>query len=138
MAGLRIGFIAAHPDTIKALDEIYFSNSQITVSNLTMAAALASLGDEEHRAHSKQKNAAVRIYTMNAFKEMNVSYIPSYTNFIYFPLPGYRGDFAKDMLQKNILLRYNHTPGDQWGRVSIGTMDEMKQFIEISKPMLRT
>jgi histidinol-phosphate aminotransferase len=137
MAGLRIGFVVGHADTMNALDEAYFAGSQMTVSNLTMAAALASLQDEAHRESCKQNNAAARSYTVNALKEMNIQYIPSYTNFIFFPLKNYSGDFARDMLQKNVLLRFNNYPEGKFARVSVGTMDEMKQFIELSKPLLR-
>ena len=133
MAGLRIGFAIGHPAIIRALDENHFTNSKISVSNLSAAAALASLKDESHRASCKEKNAAARSYTFNAFKEMNIACIPSYTNFLFFPLGKYPGDFAKDMLAKNVLLRSLTYPDGKWGRVSVGTLDEMKQFISIMK-----
>ena len=133
MAGLRVGFVVGHPAIIRALDENYFTNSQINISNLAAAAALASLQDEAHRVSCKQKNTAARTYTFNAFKEMNIACIPSHTNFLFFPLGKYPGDFAKDMLGKNVILRSNTYPDGKWGRVSLGTLDEMKQFISIMK-----
>jgi histidinol-phosphate aminotransferase len=133
MAGLRVGFIVAHPSTITALDKNYFSNSKITISNLTMAAALASLKDEAHRAGCRQKNAAARAYTINALKDMNITCIPSYTNFIFFPLGKYPGNFAENMLQKNVIVRSMNYADGKWARVSIGTIDEMKQFITLMK-----
>ena len=133
MAGLRIGFLVAHPTVIKSLEQNYFSNSQITVSNLTMAAALASLQDEGHCTTCKEKNAVARNYTFRALKEMNIAVIPSYTNFLFFPLGNYAGDFAKDMLQKKVILRSMTYPDGKWGRVSVGTLDEMKQFIGLMK-----
>lgn len=133
MAGLRIGFSVGHPSTIRALEQNYFGNSQITVSNLTMAAALASLQDEAHRASCKQKNAEARAYTFKALQEMNIKCIPSYTNFMFFPLGKYPGDFAQDMLAKNVILRSTNYPDGKWARVSIGTLDEMKQFISLFK-----
>ncbi len=133
MAGLRIGFVLGHPALIRALDENYFTNSRISVSNLAAAAALASLKDEAHRASCKQKNATAREYTFTALKEMNIACIPSYTNFLFFPLGKYPGDFAKDMLAKNVILRSNTYPDGKWGRVSVGTIDEMKQFISLMK-----
>lgn len=133
MAGLRVGFIAGHPATINLLDENYFRNSQITVSNLTMAAAAASMKDEAHRESCKQKNAAARQYTFTALKEMNIKCIPSYTNFLFFPLGKYPGDFAQDMFKKNVILRSNNYADGKWARVSVGTLEEMKQFIGIMK-----
>jgi len=133
MAGLRVGFLVGHPTVVKALEQNYFTNSQITVSNLTMAAALASLQDEAHRESCKQKNAAARQYTFTALKEMNIKCIPSYTNFMFFPLGKYPGEFSQDMLQQNVLLRSNNYADGKWARVSVGTMDEMKQFIGLMK-----
>lgn len=133
MAGLRIGFIAAHPSMIMKLEESYFNESQIAVSNLTMVAALASLKDEAHRKDCKQKIVAAREYTFKALTQMKFQCIPSYTNFIFFKLGDYKGDFSADMLKKNVLVRSNTYSDGKWGRVSIGTMDEMKQFSSIMK-----
>ncbi|MEO7530662.1 MAG: aminotransferase class I/II-fold pyridoxal phosphate-dependent enzyme [Sediminibacterium sp.] len=133
MAGLRVGFTVGHATLIDALHKNYFSNAQITVSNLTMAAALASMKDEAHRAACKQKNAAARDYSINALREMNIKAIPSYTNFIFFPLGKYPGDFSEDMFKKNVIVRSNNYPDGKWARVSVGTMDEMKQFISLMK-----
>ena len=133
MAGLRVGFIVGHPATINSLDENHFRNSQITVSNLSISAALASLKDEAHRESCKQKNATARQYTFTALKEMNIRCIPSYTNFLFFPLGKYPGDFAQDMLQQKVILRSNNYVDGKWARVSVGTLDEMKQFIGLMK-----
>jgi histidinol-phosphate aminotransferase len=133
MAGMRIGFIAAHPSTIDALANSYFSSTQMTVSNLTMAAAIASLKDEKHSSSCKAKNAAARDYTFQSLTTLGYKAIPSYTNFIFFPLGNYPGEFAQDMLKKNIVLRSDTYPDGKWGRVSIGTMEEMQQFISIMK-----
>lgn len=133
MAGLRIGFVVGHSTVVDGLYKNYFGNSQMTVSNLTMAAALASLKDGSHLAFCKQKNEAARSYTFNALKGMNINCIPSYTNFLFFPLGKYAGDFAQDMFKKNVIVRSNNYPDGKWARVSVGTMDEMKQFIALFK-----
>jgi histidinol-phosphate aminotransferase len=133
MAGLRVGFLVGHPTLIDQLDKNYFSSTQMTVSNLSMAAALASLKDEQHRIDCKQKNTVARSYTFNALKEMNIQSALSYTNFLFFPLGKYPGDFAQDMLKKNVIVRSMNYPEGKWGRVSIGTLDEMKQFISLMK-----
>ena len=133
MAGLRMGFVISHASRIKQLESTYFTESQIAICNLTLAAALASLTDEDHRLQTKTKNAAARDYTINALASMNITSIPSHTNFILFPLGNYQGNFAQFMLQKNIILRSNEYLGQKWCRVSVGTMDEMQQFIKVMK-----
>ncbi|HNP21054.1 MAG TPA: histidinol-phosphate transaminase [Panacibacter sp.] len=133
MAGLRIGFIAAHPSMIMKLEDAYFDESQVAVSNLTMVAALASLKDEAHRNDCRKKIIAARDYTFETLSQMRFRCIPSHTNFFFFKLGDYKGDFAADMLKKNVLVRSNTYPDGKWGRVSIGTMEEMKQFISVMK-----
>jgi len=119
---------------INKLQPDYFQSSQIAVSNLSMAAAMASLADEEHKAASKQKNEAARNYTLDELKKQGFNPIPSFTNFIFYPLKNYTGDFAADMFDKHkIILRSTKYPDGQWARVSVGTMDEMKQFIQTIK-----
>lgn len=133
MAGLRVGFVAGHASLIKELNDNYFSNAKINISNLAAAAALASLKDEAHTSYCKQQNAIARDYTFRSLKEMKIDCIPSYTNFLFFPLGQYPGDFSKDMLAKNVILRSSTYADGKWARVSVGTMDEMKQFIGLMK-----
>ncbi|MES1226092.1 MAG: aminotransferase class I/II-fold pyridoxal phosphate-dependent enzyme, partial [Bacteroidota bacterium] len=103
------------------------------LSDLSIAAAMASLKDEEHRMQSKMKNAAARDYTIKSLQALNIKPIPSYTNFILFPLGNYEGNFAEFMLKKNIILRSNQYLGEKFCRVSVGTMEEMQQFIKVMK-----
>lgn len=131
MAGLRIGFVVGHPSITGPMDEGIFANSQMAISNPAMMAALASLKDEAHRETCKQKNTAARQYTVTALQQMGIQSADSHTNFIFFPLGKYTSDFAKDMLQKNVVLRSSQYPDGKWARVSIGTMEEMKQFIHL-------
>jgi histidinol-phosphate aminotransferase len=129
LAGLRVGFIVAHPHTIKKLEENHFASTQSCLSALSMAAALASLKDKEHQLQSKSKNAAARKYAIEELTKMGHLVIPSYTNFIFYQLKNFEGDFAAHMLKKNILLRSNNYADGKWVRVSVGTLDEMKTFV---------
>jgi histidinol-phosphate aminotransferase len=133
MAGLRVGYVVGNPALIEKLDDNYFMNTQFYVSNPSLAAAQAGLKDEEHKKMSKQKNAAVRKYVYDELTGMKFRCIPSYTNFQFFNLGNYAGDFAADMLKKNFLLRSNTYRDGKWARVSLGTMEEMKLFVSALK-----
>jgi histidinol-phosphate aminotransferase len=134
MAGLRIGFVIGHPTLIKKLQPDYFQSSQLAVSVLSLNAAMVSLNDEPHKAMSKQKNEAARKYAMDEMKKMGIDLIPSYTNFIFYPVIKYTGDYAADMFNKHkIIMRANKYPDGLWGRVSIGTLEEMKAFCSTLK-----
>jgi histidinol-phosphate aminotransferase len=71
---------------------------------------------------------------MNEMKKMGIDFIPSYTNFIFYPVKKYSGEYASDMFDKHkIILRANKYSDGQWARVSIGTLDEMKAFCSTLK-----
>ena len=134
MAGMRMGFVAAHPSVIEKFGANLFANTQFCTSSLTQTAVLASLKDETHRQESKAKNAAARKYTIDELKKMNYNVADSHTNFLFFQLKNFKGDFAKEMLDKhNILLRSYDRKDGNYCRVSLGTIDEMKQFMKIFK-----
>ncbi|HET6769542.1 MAG TPA: aminotransferase class I/II-fold pyridoxal phosphate-dependent enzyme [Chitinophagaceae bacterium] len=134
MAGLRIGFVIGHPTLIKKLQPDYFQSSQLAVSVLSLNAAMASLNDETHKLMSKQKNEAARKYTMDEMKKLGIDFIPSYTNFIFYPVKKYSGEYASDMFDKHkIILRSNKYSDGQWARVSVGTLEEMKTFCSTLK-----
>jgi histidinol-phosphate aminotransferase len=132
MAGLRIGFVIGHATLIKKLQPDYFQSSQLAVSVLSLNAAMASLDDEPHKLVSKQKNEAARKFTMDEMKKVGIQFIPSYTNFIFYPVKSYPGEYSADMFDKHkIIMRSNKYSDGQWARVSVGTIDEMKQFIKV-------
>ena len=133
MAGLRVGFIISHPSVINKLEPNYFQNSQFAVSVLSQTAALASLADKEHAHASRIKNKAARQFTHDELAKLGYKAIPSNTNFIFFPLKKYNGDFADEMMKKNILLRSSDYSDGKWARVSVGTLPEMQQFIQVMK-----
>lgn len=133
MAGLRIGFTIGHPTVIRKLADNFYQRSQYACSVLSLGAAQASLKDEAHLQKSKKWNDEARAFTHTALKEMGYTCYPSFTNFLFFKLNDYSGDFASDMLKQNILLRSAEYADGKWCRVSIGTMEEMKQFVTVLK-----
>jgi len=132
MAGLRIGFMIGHPSLISKLQPDYFQYSQLCVSSLSLAAAQASLSDEEHKITSRKKNEVARQFTTEELKKLGIDVIPSSTNFIFFPLKKYKGNFAADLFENHkIIVRSNDYNDGQWARVSIGTLEEMKKFVDV-------
>jgi histidinol-phosphate aminotransferase len=135
MAGLRTGYALAHPDTIKALEPLRHGGN-LAISSTSTAAALASIRDREFAQMSKDKNAAARAYVQDELGKMNLRYIPSHANFVYFSLANYASDFVKDMQARNIYVRQWDDYGAKWGRVSIGTLGEMQQFVPALKQLM--
>lgn len=72
-------------------------------------------------------------YLCTNLKAMGYDYIPSYTNFVIFPIEMNGKEFLKKMSEKGIAVRSFDILNKPWCRVSIGTMDEIRQFVSTLK-----
>jgi histidinol-phosphate aminotransferase len=128
MAGLRVGYAIAHPDTITEMRRLQ-PGMNITPSVTSVEAASASIGDEEFIASCLEKNAAARELIYEGFTNWGIEYIPSSTNFIFFRTDRFADQNVTASLRaKNVMIRsYGDVPG--WARVSIGTVDEVGMFL---------
>lgn len=132
LAGARIGYVIAHPDTIKKLSAFQpWPDANISV--VTVAAASAALKDQAFVKDCKEKIAQARDICYKTFKELSLEYIPSHTNFILFNIGKIGPGFSQKMQAKNILVQYRDHFGGKWSRVSMGTIDEMKTFCSALK-----
>ena len=137
MAGARIGFALAHADTIKQLNELQpWANAG--ASAVSLAGALASLDDQSFVTLSKEKNTDARKLVTTAFDELNIPYIPSHTNFLYYSLKNQKSDLLAALANQNI--RAGRLSGDKemWTRISIGTKDQMRQYLQIVKQSFKS
>jgi histidinol-phosphate aminotransferase len=132
LAGARVGYAIAHPDTIKSLSS-YQPWPDAGVSMVSCNAAMASLDDIEFVTHCREKAKAARATCYDCFKQLSLEYIPSSTNFILFNIDKIKGDFTNLMQAKNIYVQFREHFGGKWCRVSMGTTDEMLQFCNALK-----
>jgi histidinol-phosphate aminotransferase len=129
LAGARIGYGLAHPDTITLLNSMQpWPNAG--ASACAVAAGSASLDDTSFSADVLAKNNAVKLMLYDFYKSKNIAYIPSYTNFVYYSVAQYKGDFPKDMESRKILCGGITEEKEKWTRITIGTENEMKQYIK--------
>ncbi len=135
LAGMRVGYAIGHTDTIKSMRN-YLQGRSMTPSACSIAAASASLGDEEFMAHCRLMTKTGKDMVCAAFEDWGVEYMPSATSFLLFKTDKFENPNIRAELQgKNILIRdYDHFPG--WARVSIGTPDEMKVFVKTTRKFL--
>lgn len=131
LAGLRIGYGLAHPETILRLEDMHQGRS-ISLSNASAAAALASLRDADYESYCRMKIIEGRNMVCSAFDKMGVRYLPSAANFVFFQNDNFTMDPVEAMKNENIWVRsYKDVPG--WTRVSIGTTEEMGAFIRAAE-----
>ena len=135
LAGARVGYAIAHPATIKKLASCQpWPGANVSV--VGSAAALASLDDTDFVKDCKQKNERTKEICYAAFKELELEYIPSSANFILFNINKLKKDLSKEMETKNIYVQHREHFGGKWCRVTVGTEEEMKQFISTLKEIV--
>jgi histidinol-phosphate aminotransferase len=132
LAGARVGYAIAHPETIKSLSS-YQPWADAGVSMVSCAAAMASLDDKDFVKQCREKAKEARQICYDCFKKLSLDYIPSSTNFILFNIDKIKGDFTGLMQAKNIYVQFRDHFGGKWCRVSMGTIEEMQQFCSVLK-----
>ncbi len=128
MAGLRVGYAVATPAFLDKIQKI--TRGGMGISHTSVSGAIASFEDTEFQATTKKLNSECKQYVYENLTKMNYKYIPSYTNFIIFPIAMNGKDFLNKMTEKGIMVRAFDIQNKPWCRVSMGTMDEMKLFIK--------
>ncbi len=127
LAGLRVGYIVAHPDMIKRLAKF---NDDFSISQTSLAAAKACVGDEDFMRLTRTKNAVARKVLTDYLDRKKIMYGKSITNFVFFPAPREGKTILTSMEQKGFLIRIWDYKDREWCRVSIGTQDEMTRFVK--------
>lgn len=128
MAGIRVGYVAALPSFLEDINKI--TRGGMGISYTSILGATAAIDDKEFQDMSIKLNAEAKEYVYTELKKMGYSYIPSYTNFILFPINMDGKDMLKKMTEKGVGVRAFQIQGKNYCRVSIGTMDEMKLFVK--------
>ena len=129
LAGLRIGFLIAHPDII---GEFLKSRVPFMIDRLSEATALSLLKRPiliAERIDFMKSSCRQLTDKMQSLPGVNV--VPSQTNFVIFKTPLTPGDLMKKLSEKGVLVRnmmgYPELAG--YLRVNAGSLEENKVFL---------
>jgi histidinol-phosphate aminotransferase len=128
LAGLRIGYLIGHPDTLKKIAQY---GDTISASQTAIAAATASLGDAEFMKLTREKNAIARKVLTDYLDQKKIFYGKPMANVLLFQAPKDAKKILSQLDEKGYLIRIWDYQGKDWCRVSIGTQDEMKGFVKV-------
>jgi histidinol-phosphate aminotransferase len=137
LAGARIGYAIAHPDMINRLGSLQ-AWPDVSISQVTAAAASASLKDNAFVTDCKKKNALARDKCYSTFGALGLDYIPSETNFILFNIDRIKADLPREMEVHGIGVQYRNHFGGKWCRVSMGTLEETDRFCTALHAIMKT
>jgi histidinol-phosphate aminotransferase len=134
MAGLRIGFAVGQAPVIKELTRY---KMPYNVSVPGVAAAIASLENQAHIDAERARNTEARAFTLKAFEGMGFKATDSQANFIFVDLKRPAKGFRDACARQNVLVGRDFPPYEKTHcRVSIGTMEEMKQAVAVFRNVL--
>jgi histidinol-phosphate aminotransferase len=135
LAGLRIGYALARPETIKAMAAFKIVNS---TNMLGVAGAMAAIDDQAHIERERRLNHDAKVFTHRFFENAGYRVVPSDANFLMVDIRRDSAKFQEDCRARGVLVGRPFPPLTTYARVSIGTADEMRQATEIIKRVLVT
>lgn len=134
LAGLRIGYLIARPDIASRLREALMANTNI----LAILAAQAALKDDEFYRFSLAQNEQAKEHIYRELNALNLPFIRSHTNFVFFRTGRDIRELGKLMAEKNVMIGRPFPPLNDWARISTGRMDEVKAFTDALRQVMAT
>lgn len=125
MAGLRCGFAIARPDLLKKLQAFSGWNAMPITA---VAAASASLKDQQLVPERKRINTTVREATFEWLSKNGYSFVPSQSNCFMLDAKRPAKEVIKAMAAQNVFIG---RPWPVWPthvRITVGTQSEMERF----------
>lgn len=124
MAGYRVGYGMGHPDIAALVN----GHVMAWPNGVGLATAFASYQDDEFIAFSRDKIVEGREMVNTTFRKNGIEPLPSQTNFVYADIGRNAEDFAKQMAERNILIRGSMGGPENYARVSMGKLEDLEVF----------
>jgi histidinol-phosphate aminotransferase len=134
MAGLRMGYIVGQPERLAVMRDMVRTTMGLCIT--TLRGAMASLEDTAFHERTRKLTADARQYVYDVLEEMGISYIPSHTSFLMFPLQMDGDQYLEAMFAQGVGVRLFMVDGKPWSRVSMGTLPEMEIFAQALKQVI--
>ena len=135
LAGLRIGYGVASKEVIGLMQRV---RQPFNVNAPAQWAALAALDDLDHVKRSLDVNRQGLDYLQREFQRLGLEFVPSQANFILVRV-GKGQEIFKRLLAEAVIVR--PTTGYRFPehvRVTVGTMEENRKFIDALEKILRS
>jgi histidinol-phosphate aminotransferase len=133
LAGFRVGYAVAQPDTITAMRPWRVGNG----INLGAAAgAVAALNAPAHIKEELRKSREARAFTRKFFEGLGYTVEPSETNFIMVNIRRDSKEFKDTCLARGVMIGRQFPQFKQHSRISIGSLEEMERATAIFREVL--
>ena len=140
MAGSRIGFAISNEKVIKYLNDVKYSFNSYTMDALTIELGTAAILDKEYFEMTRNKIIETREWTKEELKKLGFHFGDSKSNFIFAShetIPAV--ELFEALREADIYVRYFKKPEriNNYLRISIGTQEEMEEFIAFLKQYIK-
>lgn len=138
MAGARLGAGIASKGLIEDLDLIKYSTNPYNINSMTMAAGIGALSDGQYTKANAETIKNNREYTKNELIKAGFSVIPSDANFVFAKHNDISGEkLYQELKKRGILVRHFAKERiKDYNRITIGTREQMEEFIKTTKTVL--
>ncbi|SEQ95970.1 histidinol-phosphate transaminase [Piscibacillus halophilus] len=130
LAGIRLGYAIGSTSLIEGLERIKNSFNSYTINRVTLAGAEAALQDDEYYDEMISRVTDTREWTTHQLEDLGFDVLPSQANFLFVsPSKVTAQELYESLKREKIYVRYFENLED-YIRISIGTENEMKDFVE--------
>ncbi|MEP7098044.1 MAG: histidinol-phosphate transaminase [Dokdonella sp.] len=127
LAGLRIGYLVAHPSVVAVLERL---RESFNVNSIALAGAAAALGDRGHLDRARAHNTAEREWLADALTTRGYACLPSQTNFLLLDLGRDASDLERHLIELGVIVRPMGGYGlPQTLRISVGSRFENERLL---------
>ncbi|MDR2222338.1 MAG: aminotransferase class I/II-fold pyridoxal phosphate-dependent enzyme [Flavobacteriaceae bacterium] len=130
MAGMRLGYGLSTEQLAKELVPFM---AILNISIPTAVAGISSIQDIGFIQQSKAMNSNSLTATTAAFDALGIQYLPSQGNFLFHQIKCDPQQYIDEMKKEGIIVGRPFPPLLQWSRVTLGTPEEMNQFLAVIK-----
>lgn len=133
LAGLRVGFAIGQPGLIDGLERVKNSFNSYPLDRLALAGAVAAMADRPYFEKTCQAIISTRDWTTDQMAALGFFVVPSTANFLFARHPARSAtELFAALRQKGVLVRHFNLPRiSEYLRITIGTDDEMRTFVEV-------
>ena len=136
LAGLRLGFVIARRDLARAINKV---REPFNINSIAQAAAVAALEDEESLKAYIELVEGEKQKFYKTFDELNVEYVPSWTNFVLIDTKRDSKAVFDYCLRAGIIIReMSGWALDGFVRVTVGLAEENEEFIKVFTKAIKT
>ncbi|MGH7618731.1 MAG: aminotransferase class I/II-fold pyridoxal phosphate-dependent enzyme, partial [Gemmatimonadaceae bacterium] len=133
IAGLRLGYAIAPPETLKKMSSWLLGSN---TNQLVLAAAAATVGDKAHVADEVRKNAEARTYARKFFETAGYTVHAADANFFMVDVRRDAKAFKMECVKHNVAIGRQFPAVPNYARISVGTLPEMKKAVAAFRMVL--